>query len=92
MIVIEVTNLSGIFGIAEQLAAQDDSSGSWAFLGADSLAWLVLAFGAAMVVGNILAVVKPPEGQSAKAPLGRSVAMISIGAVAAIWGLASLLK
>lgn len=64
------------------------------FLGADLLPLLVLALGAAMVVGNGLALVRPPEtpkeGELAKAPPARSVAMIVIGALAAVWALASL--
>ena len=31
------------------------------FLGKDLLAWLVLAFGAALVVGNVAALVRPPD-------------------------------
>jgi hypothetical protein len=64
------------------------------FLGEDLLAWMVLAFGAAMAVGSALALVRPPpnrkEGELDKAPLGRSVAMIALGSVAAIWAVASL--
>ena len=33
------------------------------FLGEDLLAWLTLAFGAALFVGNFLAIVKPPARQ-----------------------------
>ena len=32
------------------------------FLGDDLLPWLLLAFGAAMVAGNVFAMIKPPEG------------------------------
>lgn len=65
------------------------------FLGEDLLAWLVLAIGAAMAVGTILALVRPrpdadDEHELARPPLGRSIVMILIGAIAAIWGLASL--
>lgn len=31
------------------------------FLGEDFFAWMVLAFGAAMVVGNLLALLRPPS-------------------------------
>ena len=31
------------------------------FLGEDLLAWLVLAIGAALAVGNALALIRPPE-------------------------------
>jgi hypothetical protein len=80
------------------------------FLGEDLLAWLVLAFGGALVVGNVAALLRPPThlrdgsepgGRPGKAktagstgaahpPVGRAVAMIIVGLVAAIWGLASL--
>ena len=93
------------------------------FLGEDLLAWLVLAFGAALVVGNVAALLRPPAhlrdgsdavGKSAKStkstkstksgkagatgnaggngrpPVARSAAMIVVGLLAAIWGLASL--
>jgi hypothetical protein len=63
-------------------------------LGDDLLPLLVLAFGAAMAVGSALALVRPPdnrkEGELDKAPLGRSLVMIVVGAVAAIWAVASL--
>ncbi|MDQ3569224.1 MAG: hypothetical protein M3396_01085 [Actinomycetota bacterium] len=66
------------------------------FLGEDLLAWLVLALGAALVVGNGLALVRPPakakEGELATAPLGRSLAMMAVGLVAAVWALASLIS
>jgi hypothetical protein len=66
------------------------------FLGEDLLAWLVLALGAAMAVGSAMALVRPPdapkEGELARAPVGRSVAMIVVGVVAALWALASLLS
>ena len=63
-------------------------------LGDDLLPLLVLAFGAAMAVGSALALVKPPanrkEGELEKPPLGRSVTMIVVGSIAAIWAVASL--
>ena len=65
------------------------------FLGDDLLPLLVLAIGAAMAFGNILAIVRPPteqkDGELAKAPVGRSVGMAALGLLAAIWALASLL-
>lgn len=66
------------------------------FLGQDLLAWMVLALGGALAVGNVLAVVRPPEGgpregDLVRAPVGRSLAMAALGAVAAVWALASLL-
>ena len=66
------------------------------FLGKDLLAWLVLAFGAAMGVGNVLAVVRPPqkvaEGSLPQAPRSRSFAMAAVGFVAALWALLSLVS
>ena len=64
-------------------------------LGNDLLPYLVLALGAALVFGNGMALVRPPrqarEGELARAPVGRSAAMIGVGLVAAIWALASLM-
>jgi hypothetical protein len=66
------------------------------FLGKDLLAWLVLAFGAAMCVGNVLAVVRPPQkvadGSLPQAPRSRSFAMAAVGFVAALWALLSLVS
>lgn len=67
------------------------------FLGADLLAWLVLAFGGALFAGNLLAIVKPPvrqldEGNLERAPVARSVVYAGIGLVAAVWALASLIS
>ncbi len=63
--------------------------------GPDILAYLVLALGAAMAVGSILAVVRPPEGRREgdleQAPLARSLAFAAVGLVAALWALGSLL-
>lgn len=65
------------------------------FLGDDLLPWLTLALGGALAVGTLLALVRPPvdprEGDLHRPPMGRSIVMIVIGSVAAIWGLASLL-
>lgn len=65
------------------------------FLGADLLAYLVLALGGALAVGNVLAVVRPPQQRSAgdlqRAPLARSLFMAALGTLAAVWAVASLL-
>lgn len=65
------------------------------FLGEDLLPLLLLALGGALVFGNVLALVRPPqeakEGDLPRPPLGRSVTMIVIGLITAIWALASLL-
>lgn len=65
------------------------------FLGDDLLAYLVLAFGGALFVGNLMAVVKPPERQLdesnlEQAPVARSLVFSAIGLVAAIWAIATL--
>ena len=71
------------------------AAGSGLFLGNDLLAWMVLALGGALFVGNGLALIRPPEqaegGDLHRAPLGRTFVMMLIGAIAAIWALASLL-
>lgn len=63
--------------------------------GADFLAWMVLALGAAMVVGNLVALVRPPparrdDSDLERAPLVRSLAFIAVGVVAALWALLTL--
>ena len=64
------------------------------FLGDDLLPWLVLAVGGALAVGTGMALVRPRYDEDgelvAKPPFGRSVVMIVIGLVAALWALASL--
>lgn len=66
------------------------------FLGEDLLAWLVLAIGGAMAVGSILAMVRPPEqlkeGDLQAAPVARSITFAVIGAIGAVWALASLIS
>lgn len=63
-------------------------------LGEDLLPLLVLAVGGAMAVGSALALLRPPsrpgEGDLERAPVGRSLVMIAIGSVAAVWAIASL--
>jgi len=65
------------------------------FLGENLLAWLVLALGGALAVGNVLALVRPPpqaqEGDLKQAPVGRSLLMAGIGLVAALWALGTLI-
>jgi hypothetical protein len=64
-------------------------------LGDDLLPLLVLAFGAAMAIGSGLALVRPPASPEnrdlERPPLARSMVMIAIGVVAALWAVASLL-
>lgn len=55
---------------------------------------LVLALGAAMLIGPLLALVRPrpeaKEGELERPPLGRSLAFMGIGLVASVWAVASL--
>jgi hypothetical protein len=64
------------------------------FLGDQLLAYFVLAMGGALLVGNVLALVKPPpttkEGELERAPVGRSLVMAGIGLIATVWAIASL--
>ena len=63
-------------------------------LGDDLLAWLVLALGGALAIGTALALVRPPgsrpEGDLERPPLARSLVMIGIGGIGAVWALGSL--
>lgn len=65
-------------------------------LGDDLIVWLVLAMGAALLLGNVLALVKPPpvpkEGELATAPRSRTALMAFVGLVATVWALASLVS
>jgi hypothetical protein len=91
-----MTSLAGAVSKWALLAQQQDDP--QLFLGKDFLPWMVLAFGAALVIGPLLALFKPPaDAENAddgrvRPPLGRTIAMIVIGGVAAVWGLASLLS
>lgn len=66
------------------------------FLGDQLPAWLLLAFGGALAAGTTLALVRPPrqteDGELIRPPMGRSVVMIVLGSVCAIWALVSLIK
>ena len=66
------------------------------FLGEDLLPLLVLALGGALLVGNVMALARPPvrpkDGELRRAPTGRSLLMALIGLVAAVWALGSLLS
>jgi hypothetical protein len=66
------------------------------FLGDDLLAWLVLALGGALLVGNVAAIIRPPaepkeENALERAPVARSAVMAGIGLIATVWALASLI-
>lgn len=82
------------------------------FLGENLLPYLVLAMGAALAVGNLLALMVPRQssttisstdgdgdgdtaaepGDLERPPIGRSLLMIVIGSLAALWAIASLLS
>jgi hypothetical protein len=95
MAVALVAPLLGVLGAA---ASASSSGNNDLFGGTDLLRLLVMAFGGALVVGNILARIRPPSrvatgddnSPPAKPPLARSITMITIGMVAVIWALATL--
>ena len=61
----------------------------------DLLPLLTLALGAALAVGTGLALARPrevaKENALARPPLGRSLIQITIGSIASIWAIATLL-
>ena len=64
-------------------------------LGDDLLAWLVLALGGALLVGNVLAIVRPP-GRPGRGHAGAGTDrpppfVAAVGLVASVWALASLI-
>lgn len=69
------------------------------FLGDDLLQYLLLALGGALFVGNVAALVRPPERRPGapddtsleRAPVMRSVVYAGLGLVAAVWALATLI-
>jgi hypothetical protein len=62
--------------------------------GPNLLQYFVLALGGALVVGNGLALLRPPaqakDGRLSRPPIGRSVTMIAVGLIAAVWAIATL--
>jgi hypothetical protein len=66
------------------------------FLGKDLIVWLLLALGAAMFAGNVMALVKPPqvrhdEADLEQAPRSRSIVMAAIGFMVALAALGALI-
>ena len=57
--------------------------------------WLLLALGAAMSLGNLAALVRPPKRPQAtnlaRPPLWRSLSYLVLGVVVVVWALAGLL-
>lgn len=88
--------LGGVLG--QEPGAETDGT---LLLGEDLLVYLVLAFGGALFVGNVAALLRPPaprggEGdgdgdEPLRAPVARSLVMAGLGLVGAVWALASLL-
>lgn len=71
-------------------------AGDGLLLGDDLIVWILLAMGGALFVGNVMALVRPPdrprdEGDLEVAPRGRSMFMAAIGLVVAVAALAALL-
>jgi hypothetical protein len=64
-------------------------------LGDNLLPLLVMALGGALAIGTIVALLRPPKnpktGDLQRPPLARSIVMIALGSIAAIWGIASIL-
>lgn len=65
-------------------------------LGEDFLGWIVLALGSAMSAGTLFAFFRPrpvgasKDGDLMRPPIIRSIIMVVVGTVAAVWALASL--
>ncbi|MEC8486637.1 MAG: ribosome biogenesis GTP-binding protein YihA/YsxC, partial [Actinomycetota bacterium] len=73
------------------------------FLGEDLIAWLLLALGGALCIGNLLALVRPPtppagsvealtDGPPPRPPLFRSLFYAVLGFIASVWSLATLIS
>lgn len=58
--------------------------------------WILLAFGGAMLIGNVMALVRPPvrrkSGELVRPPKGRTIAMAVLGGIVSIWAIASILQ
>ena len=64
--------------------------------GKDFIVWMLLALGGALLVGNLMALIRPPvaprsDDDLQKAPRVRSIVMGTVGLVVAIAALASLI-
>jgi hypothetical protein len=66
------------------------------FLGENLIVLLALAFGGALAVGNFMALVNTrgaPKGSDyERPPFGRTVVMIVVGLVVALWAIVSLIS
>jgi hypothetical protein len=85
-------------GPAAPTTTVDGGDTGTGLLGPNFLEFLVLALGAALVVGNGGALLRPRTAggtganELRRAPVGRSLFMAAIGLLAAVWALASLLQ
>jgi len=66
------------------------------FLGDDLIVWLLLAMGAALFAGNLMALIRPPERRQSetdldRAPRSRSISMALIGLLVAFAALGALI-
>lgn len=66
------------------------------FLGKDLIVWLLLALGGALFVGNVMALVRPPQqarrdGDLEQAPRARSIGQALVGLLVALAALAALI-
>ncbi|MEO5901326.1 MAG: hypothetical protein ABIR68_14535 [Ilumatobacteraceae bacterium] len=67
------------------------------FLGDNLIVWLLLALGGALFVGNVMALLRPPEIRKSEedlrsAPRSRSILMAGIGFVVVVAAIGGLLK
>ena len=67
------------------------------FLGKDLIVWLLLALGGALFVGNVMAVIRPPntartDSDLEQAPRIRSLTMAAIGFVVSVAAIAAHLS
>jgi hypothetical protein len=80
--------------LVQPVLAASSSSATDLFGGQTLLPLFVLALGGALLVGNVLALTRPPaqqrKGQLSRPPVGRSVIMMIVGLVAALWAIATL--
>ena len=64
------------------------------FLGENLIEWLLLALGGAMALGNLAALIRPPNQLRStdleRTPLWRCLTYMAIGVVVVVWALAGL--
>ena len=86
--------MSGVPPWSDPADAVLPASGATPFLGDDLIPYLVLALGAALLVGNVAAMARPrragDSGEMVRAPAWRAVPLALVGLVASIWALATL--